>query len=82
MEGAWLAHIDMWNTDTPLRPQMDDDSKITNKNITAYYYMVFIPFYPAPSALKAELAALNEVYCAAWKAQDFSTVGSFYTEDA
>ena len=37
---------------------------------------------PFQSALKAELAVVAEVYHAAWKARDFSTVGSFYTEDA
>ena len=37
---------------------------------------------PFQSALKAELAMVIEVYSAAWKAQDFSTVALFYTEDA
>lgn len=37
---------------------------------------------PFSLALKAELEVLSEAFTAAWMAQDFAAMASFYTDDA
>ena len=29
-EGVWLAHVDILNSDVSVKPEMDDDSEITD----------------------------------------------------
>lgn len=37
---------------------------------------------PFSLALKAEMEVMSEAFTAAWMAQDFATMASFYTDDA